>query len=339
LQTINGDRHREIWRGERIMKRRMLGPLNVSAIALGAPIYDKTSDDDVSQLLARAFDLGIDLIDTSDAYQDGEHEKALGRALKDRRSKAILATKFGNTRDKDGKPAVDGRPQYVAEACERSLRHLGVDTIDLYYIHRIDPGVPIEDTVGAMVRLKEQGKIRNLGLSEAAPSTLRRAHAVHPIAALQTEYSLWSREPEDELLDLCGTLGIGFVAYSPLGRGFLSGTMTDADKLRANDMRRNHPRFQPDNIRQNLPLVDRLKRLAAGEGCTTAQLSLAWLLHQRDFIVPVPGTKRSEWLNDNAAAVDIRLSDQTLEALDGIFNRNAIAGDRYPPALLSRVHI
>jgi aryl-alcohol dehydrogenase-like predicted oxidoreductase len=321
------------------MKRRMLGALNVSAIALGAPIYEKTSDDDISQLLARAFELGIDLIDTSDAYQDGEHEKALGRALKGRRSKAILATKFGNIRGKDGKPSVDGRPQYVAEACERSLRHLGVDMIDLYYIHRIDPNVPIEDTVGAMVRLKEQGKIRHLALSEAAPLTLQRAHAVHPITALQTEYSLWSREPEDELLNLCGTLGIGFVAYGSLGRGFLSGTIADADTLRANDMRRGHPRFQPDNMRRNLPLVERLKQLAAGEGCTTAQLSLAWLLHKRDFIVPVPGTKRNQWLEDNAAAVDVKLSDQTLQALDTIFTRNAVAGDRYPPALLSRVHI
>lgn len=321
------------------MKHRMLGSLRVSAIALGAPIYGTTTDEVVAQLINRAFELGIDLIDTSDAYQGGRHEPAVGRALKGQRDKAIIATKFGNIRGKDGKPSVDGRPAYVAEACARSLKNLGVETIDLYYIHRVDPNVPIEDTIGAMVRLKEQGKIRHLGISEAAPATLRRAHAVHPITALQTEYSLWSREPEDELLDLCRTLGIGFVAYSPLGRGFLSGTITQADVLGSGDLRRNHPRFQADNIQRNRSLVTRLEELAAREKCSAAQLSLAWLLQRGDFIVPVPGTKRLQWLEENAAAVDIQPSAETMAAIDRIFSRKAVAGDRYPPALLSRVHI
>jgi aryl-alcohol dehydrogenase-like predicted oxidoreductase len=321
------------------MKRRMLGALNVSAVALGAPLYQATSDEDVQHLLTHAFELGVDFIDTSDAYMGGRHEEALGRALKGRRDKAILATKFGNMRDKDGKPGVDGRPVYVVEACERSLKQLQTDTIDLYYIHRVDPKVPIEDTVGAMVRLKEQGKIRHLGISEAAPATLRRAHAVHPITTLQTEYSLWSRDPEDDLLAVCNELGIGFVAYSPLGRGFLAGSVTQASELDSGDMRRSHPRFQQDNIDRNLALVEQLNVLAAKEACSAAQLSLAWLLLQRDFIVPVPGTRQVRWLEENAAASDIVLSAATLTALEKIFVRTAVSGERLPQTLLSRVHI
>ncbi len=322
------------------MKRRMLGALSVSAIGLGAPLYGAASDDeDIAQLLTRALELGVDLIDTSDAYQGGRHEQALGSALKGRRDKFVLATKFGNMRDKDGKPGVDGRPAYVAQACEKSLRQLGTDTIDLYYIHRVDPTVPIEDTVGAMVRLKEQGKIRHLGISEAAPATLRRAHAVHPIAALQTEYSLWSRDAEDDMPDLCGELGIGFVAYSPLGRGFLAGGVKDEAALGAKDIRRGHPRFQQDNIDRNLALVAQLNEVAAQAHCSAAQLSLAWLLRQRDFIVPVPGTRQQRWLSENAAAADIALSPATLAALERIFVRDAAAGKRLPESLLSRVHI
>lgn len=321
------------------MHRRKLGTLEVSAIGLGAPIYDAATDDEVSRLLTRAFELGVDLIDTSDAYQNGAHEASVGRALKGRRNKAVLATKFGNTRDKDGKPGVNGKPAYVAEACERSLRQLQTDVIDLFYIHRIDPDVPIEDTVGAMARLKDQGKIRHLGISEAAPATLRRAHAVHPIAALQTEYSLWSRQPEEELLELCRELGIGFVAYSPLGRGFLSGTVTEAAALSKGDLRSNHPRFQPDNIARNLKLVEELHAVAVQEGCSNAQLSLAWLLHQRDFIVPVPGTRQMRWLEENVQSAEIKLSAATLAALDKIFTADSVAGERYPPGLLSRVHI
>ncbi len=322
------------------MQRRKLGTLSVSAVALGAPIYDVTSDEEISSLVTRAFELGIDLVDTSDAYQGGKHEGSIGRALKGRRDKAVLATKFGNLRDKSGKPAgVNGQPAYVMEACERSLKQLGTDVIDLYYIHRIDPQVPIGDTVGAMARLKSQGKIRHLGICEAAPATLRRAHAVHPISALQTEYSLWSRDPEKELLGVCAELNIGFVAYSPLGRGFLAGTVTGTEAMLPNDLRRSHPRFLPQNMQRNRALVDRLQALAAREGCTAAQIAIAWLLHQRDFIVPVPGTKRIPYLEDNAAAAAVALSPETLAELDRIFAPGAVAGERYPPALLSRVHI
>lgn len=321
------------------MYRRKLGPLDVSAIALGAPIYDPASDDEVSQLLTRALELGVDFIDTSDAYQKGAHEASVGRALKGRRDKFVVATKFGNTRDAAGKPGVNGRPDYVVAACERSLKQLQTDVIDLYYIHRIDPTVPIEDTVGAMAKLKQQGKIRHLGISEAAPATLQRAHVTHPISALQTEYSLWSREPEDELLDLCGSLGIGFVAYSPLGRGFLSGVVTETTALGKSDMRAGHPRFQPENMKRNARLVEALGAVAATQGCSSAQVSLAWLLSCRDFIVPVPGTRQMRWLEENAQAADIGLSATTLAALDKIFTRDAVAGERYPPGLLSRVHI
>jgi aryl-alcohol dehydrogenase-like predicted oxidoreductase len=322
------------------MQRRKLGTLEVSAVALGAPIYDVTTDEEISSVIARAFELGVDLIDTSDAYQGGKNEGAVGRALKGRRDKAVLATKFGNLRDKSGKPAgVDNRPAYVVEACERSLRELGTDVIDLYYIHRIDPQVPIEETVGAMARLKEQGKIRHLGICEAAPATLRRAHAVHPISALQTEYSLWSRDPEQDLLDVCAELNVGFVAYSPLGRGFLTGTVTSTDDMLPHDLRRGHPRFKAENMRRNRALVDRLQMLAAREGLTAAQAAIAWLLHQRDFIVPVPGTRRIRYLEDNAAAAGVVLGPETLAELDRLFAPGAAAGERYPPELLSRVHI
>jgi aryl-alcohol dehydrogenase-like predicted oxidoreductase len=322
------------------MQRRKLGTLEVSAVALGAPIYDVTTDEEISSVIARAFELGVDLIDTSDAYQGGKNEGAVGRALKGRRDKAVLATKFGNLRDKSGKPAgVDNRPAYIVEACERSLRELGTDVIDLYYIHRIDPQVPIEETVGAMARLKEQGKIRHLGICEAAPATLRRAHAVHPISALQTEYSLWSRDPEQDLLDVCAELNVGFVAYSPLGRGFLTGTVTSTDDMLPHDLRRGHPRFKAENMRRNRALVDRLQMLAAREGLTAAQAAIAWLLHQRDFIVPVPGTRRIRYLEDNAAAAGVVLGPETLAELDRLFAPGAAAGERYPPELLSRVHI
>jgi aryl-alcohol dehydrogenase-like predicted oxidoreductase len=322
------------------MQRRKLGLLDVSAIALGAPIYDVTTDAQISALLTRSFELGIDLIDTSDAYQGGLHEASVGRVLKGRRNMAVLATKFGNLRDKGGKPAgVNGRPDYVIEACERSLKTLDTDIIDLYYIHRIDPDVPIEDTVGAMAKLKSQGKIRHLGICEAAPATLRRAHSAHPISALQTEYSLWSRDPEAELLDVCAKLNIGFVAYSPLGRGFLTGAVTGTETMLNNDLRRSHPRFQPENLQRNRALVDRMQALAKRQGCTAAQLAIAWLLRQRDFIVPVPGTRQVEYLDDNAGAAEITLGTETLAELDRIFAAGAVAGERYPPGLMARVHI
>src|SRR4249920_3973571 len=259
--------------------RRKLGSLDVSAIGLGCmsmtPIYGAPDPEEAIATLHRAVDLGIDFIDTSDAYgANGANEELVGRALKGRRDKYILATKFGNIRLPDGKPGAKGNPEYVIEACDKSLKRLGTDYIDLYFIHRVDETVPIEDTVGAMVRLKAQGKIRHLGISEAGPSTIRRAHKVHPKAALQTEYSLWSRDVEREILPLCNELGIGFMGYAPLGRGFLTGTVTAGDAMPQNDMRRNMPRFQGDNARQNQAMVDALKDLATQERCTPAQLAI-----------------------------------------------------------------
>src|SRR5687768_13606505 len=312
------------------MKRRRLGPIEVGAIGLGCismtPIYGEPSEPEAIATIHRAIELGCDLIDTSDAYGAGKNEGLVGRAIKGRRDKVVLATKFGNIRDPQGRPAVDGRPEYVREACEASLRRLGIETIDLYYIHRVDESVPIEDTVGAMARLREAGKIRHLGISEPSPKTLRRAHAAHSMAAVQTEYSLWTRDAEAELLGVCAELGIGYVAYSPLGRGFLTG-MVEVEALGANDRRRDMPRFQGDNLRRNQRLLDELKRLGAKESCTPAQLGLAWLLGRRDFIVPLPGTKQRRWLEENAAAANLSPSRETLAALDGAFPPNAAAGD------------
>jgi aryl-alcohol dehydrogenase-like predicted oxidoreductase len=318
-----------------------LGRLEVSAIGLGCmsmtPIYGEPSEPEAIATIHRAVELGIDLVDTSDAYADGANEALVGRAIKGRRDKVVLATKFGNIRYPDGRRDVNGRPEYVPEACEASLRRLGVETIDLYYVHRIDASVPIEETVGALAKLVEQGKVRHIGLSEAAPATLRRAHATHPIAALQTEYSLWTRDAEAELLDTCAELGIGYVAYSPLGRGFLTGTVTDVDSLGAKDRRRDMPRFQGENLQHNARLLDTLTELAARERCTPAQLALAWLLKSRDFVVPLPGTKQRRWLEENAAAVDIAPSPDTLRTLDRVFRPGAAAGTRYPAAMMKRV--
>ena len=291
--------------------RRKLGTLDVSAIGFGCmsltPIYGVPDPDEAIATLHRAPDLGIDFIDTSDAYgANGANEELVGRALKGRREKYILATKFGNIRLPDGKPGAKGNPDYVIDACEKSLKRLGTDTIDLYFIHRIDDTVPIEDTVGAMVRLKTQGKIRHLGISEAGANTIRRAHKVHPMAALQTEYSLWTRDVEPEILPLAHELGIGFVAYSPLGRGFLTGTVAAADALPQNDARRGMPRFQGSNAQQNQKLVDALKELAASEGCTPAQLCIAWLLSRKPPVVPLVGNSKRKWLEENAKAADLR---------------------------------
>ena len=325
------------------MKRRRLGALETSAIGLGCmsmtPIYGEPSEPEAISTIHQAIELGVDLIDTSDAYGFGANEELVGRALQGRRDRAVLATKFGNIRHPDGRAAVDGRPDYVPQACEASLRRLGVEAIDLYYIHRIDASVPIEDTVGALARLVEAGKVRHLGLSEASVGTLRRAHATHPIAALQTEYSLWSREPEEALLDVCAELGIGFVAYSPLGRGFLTGTVTGPDSLSPKDRRHDMPRFQGENLQGNLRLLDTLRTLAAREGCTPAQLALAWLLSRRDFVVPLPGTKQRRWLEENATAVDLTPSPETLDALDQAFPAGAAMGTRYPEAQMKRVGI
>jgi aryl-alcohol dehydrogenase-like predicted oxidoreductase len=326
------------------MKRRRLGRLDVGAVGLGCmsmtPIYGEPSEPEAIATIHRAIELGVDLIDTSDAYgSNGSNESLVGRAIKDRRDKVVLATKFGNIRLADGSPGANGRPDYVAQCCEASLKRLGVDAIDLYYIHRVDPTVPIEDTVGALARLVQQGKVRHLGISEAAPATLRRAHATHPMAALQTEYSLWTRDAEDELLDVCRELGIGYVAYSPLGRGFLTATVTDVETLGPNDRRRAMPRFQGDNIRRNLALLATLKELAAKEHCTPAQLALAWVLSKRAFIVALPGTKQRRWLEENAAAASLAPAPETLAALDRAFPRNAAAGDRYPEAMMKRIGI
>lgn len=316
------------------MKRRKLGQLEVSAIGLGAPVYGEMSAADVVPIVERALALGIDFIDSSDVYGYGVHEQLVGEALRGRRQRAIIATKFGNIRKPDGTRSVNGRPDHVRAACEASLRRLGTDVIDLYYIHRIDTAVAIEETVGAMGRLVAEGKVRHLGISEASPATLRRAHATHPMAALQTEYSLWTRDPEGEILDTCAKLGIGFVPYGPLGRGFLTGTITDTDGLRERDLRRGHPRFQAGHLHSNLALAEILKRHAEALQCTPAQLALGWLLHRGEFIVPIPGTRRVTWLEQNAAAADLVLDRETLDALDRAFPKGVAAGERYPPDVL-----
>jgi aryl-alcohol dehydrogenase-like predicted oxidoreductase len=323
------------------MKRRKLGKLDVSAIGLGCmsmtPIYGTPDEGEAIATIHEAIDMGIDFIDTSDAYADGKNESLVGRALQDRRDKAIIATKFGNIRYPDGRRDVNGSPEYVRESCENSLKRLGVETIDLYYIHRVDPKTPIEDTVGAMADLKAAGKIRYLGISEASPDTLRRAHATYPMTALQTEYSLWTRDAEDELLDLCAELGIGYAAYAPLGRGFLTGTITALDDLEENDRRRDHPRFHEENMSQNMRLLHALQEGAARENCTPAQLALAWLLARREFVVPLPGTKRRRWLRENAMAVDLTPSVETFAALEKTFQPGVTAGTRYPAGQMKRI--
>jgi aryl-alcohol dehydrogenase-like predicted oxidoreductase len=323
------------------MQTRHIGPLRVSAIGLGCmgmtPIYGEPDPDECIATVHRAVDLGVTMIDTADMYGGGRNEELVGRALAGRRDQVVLTTKFGNVRRPDGTPDVNGRPDYVPQACDASLKRLGVEVIDLYYLHRVDPGVPIEDTVGAMARLVEQGKVRHIGLSEAAAPTLRRAHAVHPIAALQTEYSLWSREVEAEILPACRELGIGFVPYSPLGRGFLSGTITSSAALAEGDRRREHPRFHDANLERNLGLLETLRELAAVEGCTPAQIALAWLLAQGEDIVPIPGTKRRRYLEENVAALDVRLSGADLARLDRAFPPGITAGDRYPAGQMKRV--
>lgn len=330
------------------MQTRKLGPLDVSAIGLGCmsmtPIYGEPDPTEAVATIHRAAERGVTLIDTSDAYNFGANEELVGRAIagignRSLRDKIVLATKFGNIRLPDGTADVNGKPDYVPQACDASLRRLGVETIDLYYIHRIDPTVPIEDTIGAMVRLVEAGKIRHIGLSEASVSTLRRAHAVHPVAALQSEYSLWTRDPEADLLDACEELGIGFVAYSPLGRGFLTATIESLDELGPKDRRRDMPRFQGENLTQNLLLLSELRQAALQENCTPAQVALAWLLATRPFVVPLPGTRQRRWLDQNADAVGITLKPATIASLDETFTARNVAGLRYPPAQMKRVSI
>ena len=326
------------------MKTRTLGRdgLPVSAIGLGCMVmpgfYFEGNEADSIATLHRAAEIGVTHLDTADAYGFGKNEALLARAIAGKRDAYTIATKFGNIRDADGKPGVVGRPEYVTEACDASLKRLSIDTLDLYYQHRHDPTVPIEDTVGAMARLVEAGKVRFLGLSEAAPEIIRRAHATHPIAALQTEYSLWTRDSEVDLLPLCRELGIGYVAYSPLGRGIFGGALEDADSLAENDRRRAMPRFAADNLAANLKLIEPVKALAEAKGATAAQIALAWLLAQGGDIVPIPGTRRVDHLEANAGAVDLDLSTDEVASLDAAFPRGAAAGDRYPAGNMALVY-
>jgi aryl-alcohol dehydrogenase-like predicted oxidoreductase len=319
------------------MRTRTLGQgLVVSAEGLGcmgmSEFYGPTDETEARATIARALDLGLTLLDTADAYGPFTNERLVGSAIAGRRDEVVLATKFGLVRDPANPQArsINGQPDYVRQACDASLQRLGVDVIDLYYQHRVDPGVAIEDTVGAMAELVAAGKVRHLGLSEAGPATIRRAHAVHPITVLQSEYSLWSRDPEAEVLPTLRDLGIGLVAYSPLGRGFLTGEITSADDLAPDDFRRHSPRFSPENFGRNLELVDRVRQLAAERGVPASRLALAWVLAQGEDVVPIPGTKRVRYLEDNVAAVDVQLSPDDLRQLAEIAPVGVAAGERYP---------
>ncbi len=326
--------------------RRQLGAqgLQVSAIGLGcmgmSDFYGPADDQVSLKVLNRAIDIGVNFLDTADMYGMGSNERLLAQVLKTRRSEVVLATKFGHVRGPDGAVLrIDGSPEYVKSACEASLQRLGVDHIDLYYQHRVDRKVPIEETVGAMAELVKAGKVRHLGLSEAAAATVRRAAKVHPIAALQSEYSLWSRDVEQEVLPVCEELGIGLVAYSPLGRGFLTGDIKSVNELDPGDYRRQNPRFQADNLPANLALVEALKEIAKARGCTAAQLALAWLLHRGPHVVPIPGTRSIARLEENAAAAAIALTDVEERKIADVLSERTVAGTRYPSAGMANVNV
>lgn len=334
------------------MEQRRLGSqgLTVSAQGLGcmgmSDFYGHRDEAESIVTIHRAFELGVTLLDTSDMYGPFTNEELIGKALKGKRQQAVIATKFGIVRSNQPAPGggwapitgISGRPEYVQAACDASLKRLGVDHIDLYYQHRVDAEVPIEETVGAMAQLVQAGKVRFIGLSEAAPATIRRAHAVHPITALQTEYSLWSREPEDEILPTLRELGIGFVAYSPLGRGFLTGQLRSPDDFAPDDYRRNSPRFQGENFAKNLELVARIKAIAERKGITPGQLALAWVLAQGDDIVPIPGTKRRSYLEENIAAGAIRISAEEAAEIQAALPKGAVSGERYPASMIALIN-
>lgn len=328
------------------MRKRRLGTggPEVSAIGLGcmgmSEFYGSGDEQESIATINHALDQGVCFLDTADMYGSGRNEELVGRAIRNRRDDVFLATKFGNVRGPNGEfMGVRGDPEYVAQACDASLQRLGVDVIDLYYQHRVDVNVPIEETVGAMVQLVDEGKVRFLGLSEAAPDTIRRAHAVHPITAVQTELSLWSRDAEAGVLPTVRELGIGYVAYSPLGRGFLTGQITSPEDFPEDDFRRFHPRFTGENFHRNIALVQEVEAMAREKGCTTAQLALAWVLAQGDDVVPIPGTKRRKYLDENIAALDVKLSAEDLRRLDEILPPGAAAGDRYHERGMATVNL
>lgn len=326
------------------MKFRQLGNggPQVPVIGLGCMVmpgfYGPGSEDDAIATLHRAAEIGVTMLDTSDLYGAGKNEELIGRAISGRRDDYFIASKFGNVRTPEGKPGVDGRPEYVQQACEASLKRLNIETLDLYYQHRVDVTVPIEDTIGAMARLIEQGKVRHLGMSEAAEDTLRRGHATHPIAALQTEYSLWSRDVEQHMLPLTAELGICFVAYSPLGRGIFGGDIKGSDSLAEGDRRRDHPRFQGEALEHNLRLLAPVRAMAERKGCTPAQLALAWVLARGDHVIAIPGTQRVTHLEANAAAADIELTQAEIDELDAAIPPGAAEGTRYPEAQMKVLH-
>jgi aryl-alcohol dehydrogenase-like predicted oxidoreductase len=318
------------------VQKRMLGTLEVSAIGLGCmsmtQAYGNPDRAESERALRRALEVGYTFLDTASIYGLGHNEKLVGEVLKDHRDRFVLASKCGIIVDERGRRGVDCRPEAVKQTCDESLARLQTDVIDLYYLHRRDPKVPIEDSTGALADLVRAGKIRHIGLSEVSSTTLRKAHAVHPITAVQSEYSLWTRDPEQRVLEVCAELGVGFVPFSPLGRAFLAGTIVDPDALEEHDMRRSMPRFQDENLQRNLVLVDELAKLAADNDCTTAQLALAWLLAQGDTLVPIPGTKHVQYVEENAGAADLSISAGDLERAGRILNADTVAGERYAPA-------